>query len=293
MKVGVLAPETSWHFQDLNRAAKERGDIKLVSVSFDSLAARINGRVKNFFDQRQSIDSLDALIVRTMPHGSLQQVVFRMDLLHRLSATGIRVVNSPRSVEISIDKFLSLSLMNDEGIDVPPFAVCQTVEQGLNFFDQLGKDVVLKPIFGSMGKHVHHCSDPRKLSIEMEKFVRRGEVIYLQQYIDHDGSDIRIFVSGRQVVAMKRFAPAGQWLTNIAQGGVAKAYCPTSKEVEVAVAAANVNQCDIAGVDLIYAKGRSEPFVLEVNAAPGWEALQRVTSADIAAEILQTVWGAD
>ena len=37
-----------------------------------------------------------------MPPGSLEQVVFRMDALHRLQALGIRVLNPPRAVETAV-----------------------------------------------------------------------------------------------------------------------------------------------------------------------------------------------
>ena len=47
----------------------------------------------------------DAVLVRTMPPGSLEQVVFRMDLLARLEAAGIPVVNPPRAIEAAVDKY--------------------------------------------------------------------------------------------------------------------------------------------------------------------------------------------
>lgn len=289
MKVGVLAPESSWHFRDLQRAAVDRDDVKLISVDFSSLATLVGVQSQSFFDREDAIDSLDALVVRTMPHGSLQQVVFRMDLLHRINAQGVRVVNSPRSVEIAIDKYLSLSLMSESGIHVPPFAVCQTVEQGLDFFEILGQDVILKPIFGSMGKHVQRFRERGPLRTSFESFVDRGEVIYLQKFIEHGGTDIRILVCENQCVAMRRCASDGHWLTNIARGGTAKPHEPTNSEIDIAIAAARVNRCEVAGVDLVYSKGSDEPLVLEVNAAPGWEAIQRISNTDVASRVLNVV----
>ena len=44
----------------------------------------------------EEILDVDAVIVRTMPPGSLEQVVVRMDWLARLEASGVRVINPIR-----------------------------------------------------------------------------------------------------------------------------------------------------------------------------------------------------
>ena len=61
----------------------------------------------------------DGVLVRMMPPGSLEQVVFRMDALHRIAAAGIPVLNPPRAVEAAVDKYLTLSLLERAGIPVP------------------------------------------------------------------------------------------------------------------------------------------------------------------------------
>ena len=291
VNIGVLASDSSWHFQDLKRACGAfRGEIELHSIDFASLAASVeNEHDEQFFDQAGSVNSLDALVVRTMPRGSLQQIVFRMDALHRLSDSGVRIVNSPRSVEIAIDKYLSLSLMAKAGLPVPKFVVCQTVQQGMRAFEMLGGDVVLKPIFGSMGKNVHRLQEATDAEALMREFVDQGEVLYLQEFIDHGGSDIRILVVGSKVFSMRRSSKDGGWLTNVARGGDAAPHTATLCEVQLARAAAAVNCCEIAGVDLVYPSGSNAPLVLEVNASPGWEAIQTVTNSDIAAEVLRLV----
>ena len=291
MRVGVLAPETSWHFQDLKRASHSfGGELELQSVDFASLSASVeNGHQEQFADQSGSLNSLNALIVRTMPKGSLQQIVFRMDTLHRLADSGVRVINSPRSVEIAIDKYLSLSLMAKAGLPVPPFAVCQTVAQGITSFERLGGDAILKPIFGSMGKKVARFNCKDELVQQMQRFIDEGEVLYLQKFIDHGGTDLRVLVVGDEVFSMRRTNPNSGWLTNVAQGGVAGPLKLTNDEIQLAREAAEVNCCKIAGVDLTYPVGASEPFVLEVNASPGWEAIQKVCDKDIACSVLELV----
>ena len=291
MRVGVLAPETSWHFRDLKRASNSFGDeLELLSVDFSTLAASVeNEHQEQFYDQSGFLNSLNSLIVRTMPKGSLQQIVFRMDTLHRLARTGVRVINSPRSVEIAIDKYLSLSLMAEHQIPVPPFSVCQTVEQGMRAFEELGRDVVLKPIFGSMGMRIHRLQEEATARNVMADFVDDGEVLYLQKFVDHGGSDIRVLVVGDEIFSMRRMSSDGGWLTNIARGGSADQHEATSREIELARAAAKINCCEIAGVDIVYAEDSDAPMVLEVNASPGWEAIQNVSKRDVAASVLELV----
>lgn len=285
MKLGILAPESSWHFRDLARAAREsKLDTEIHSIDFRGLTASIDGSQVSFFDGDAELE-FDVLLVRCMPAGSLQQIIFRMDCLHRFSSSGVRVINSPRSMEIAIDKYLSLALMADAGISVPRFAVCQNVERAMVWFEKLGGDVVLKPIFGSMGNGLRRLTSVEQARHELEEFVSCGEVLYLQKFINHGGYDVRVFVIGDRVFGMRR--ESDDWRTNVAVGGRASAHEVTSAERRIAIESARANQCEIAGIDLVYEQGRDEPYVLEVNASPGWEAISTVVDADIGRLILE------
>lgn len=232
------------------------------------------------------LDKFDAVIVRTMPPGSLEQVVFRMDLLHRAEQRGIRVLNAPRALEICIDKYLATAKLEAAGLPVPPTIVCQTAEQALAAFDTLGRDVIVKPLFGSEGRGMLRVSDPELAWRTFRTLERTGCVIYVQQYISHPGWDLRIFVLGDEVkAAMRRHARQG-WRTNVAQGGFGEKVEISESERNLALRAAQACGAEIAGVDIIYDK-QNRPYLLEVNAVPGWRALAPVTGIDIAAEIVR------
>ena len=62
---------------------------------------------------------VDGVLVRMMPPGSLEQVVFRMDALHRVAAAGVPVLNPPRAVEAAVDKYLTLALLDAGGPSGP------------------------------------------------------------------------------------------------------------------------------------------------------------------------------
>jgi ribosomal protein S6--L-glutamate ligase len=154
-------------------------------------------------------------------------------------------------------------------------------------FDSLGGDVVVKPLFGSEGRGLMRISDRELAWRAFNSLERLDSVLYLQESIKHPGYDLRIFVlRGCVLGAMRRFAPAGEWRTNVALGGRAEA-CPVEPALErMALDSAQAIGADMAGVDVIIDQKRDRPIVLEVNAVPGWKALSRVTGIDVAAEIL-------
>jgi ribosomal protein S6--L-glutamate ligase len=116
---------------------------------------------------------------------------------------------------------------------------------------------------------------------------RLQSVLYLQQFVPHPGWDLRAFVlGGRVIAAMRRSGKAGDWRTNVAQGGSAAAVRLTAAEEELAVRSAAVVGAPVAGVDLV--PGRDGGwYVLEVNAVPGWRALAPVAGIDVAAAVVR------
>ena len=99
------------------------------------------------------------MIVRTMPPGSLEQVVFRMDCLGRYEAAGGVVINPARAIEAAVDKFLTSAKLQAAGLITPRTIVCQTADDALAAFEQLGGNVVLKPVFGSEGRGITRLND--------------------------------------------------------------------------------------------------------------------------------------
>jgi ribosomal protein S6--L-glutamate ligase len=277
MRIALLAGGSGWHVQDLQRAATALGHEAAI-VDF----RKLHGGVAI---ERAPLSSFDAVIVRTMPPGSLEQVVFRMDLLHRLMACGVRVVNSPAALEASIDKYLASVRLEAAGLPVPPTVVCQDADTALEAFQTLGGDVVVKPLFGSEGRGMVRVSDPELAWRTFRTIERSQSVLYLQKYIDHPGWDLRVFVlAGRVLTAMRRHANGG-WRTNVAQGGRGETVRVTAAEEQLALAAATAVGAEVAGVDLLPAPGGY--FVLEVNAVPGWRALANVTGVDIAGAMIR------
>jgi ribosomal protein S6--L-glutamate ligase len=287
MRIAVLSSGQGWHVGDLARAATTLGH-EVVPIDFR--------RVLDTLPPGQgTLDPFAAVIVRTMPPGSLEQVVFRMDVLGRIAARGGVVVNPPRALELCVDKYLASATLAGAGLPVPPTVVCQSADDALAAFTQLGRDVVVKPLFGSEGRGLVRVSDPELAWRTFRTIERTAGVLYLQRFLHHPGWDLRVFVlEGRILAAMRRYArnaggrggsPHEEWRTNVAQGGRAEPVCPGAAEADLALRAAAVAGTLAAGVDLIQEAGAW--YVLEVNAVPGWRALAPTCGVDVAQALIE------
>jgi ribosomal protein S6--L-glutamate ligase len=282
----ALVSGFGWHVSDLERAAHCL-DVDFKAVPFPAVEAWVDDRRQRIVAEGIELSRADGVLIRMMPPGSLEQVVFRMDALNRLAAAGVPIWNPPRAVEAAVDKYLSLALLGSVGLRVPATWIGQSASGALAAFRALGGDVVVKPLFGSEGRGLVRVSDPELAWRTFHTLERLDAVIYVQRMIRHPGHDLRAFVlQGRVLGAMRRFAAAGQWRTNVALGGRPEPCQLDSEASELAVAAARTIGAELAGVDLVMDLDRDQYRILEVNAVPGWRALARVTGIDVAAAVL-------
>ena len=227
----------------------------------------------------------DAVIVRTMPPGSLEQVVFRMDALARLEAAGITVLNPPKAIECAVDKYLTTARLSAAGLPVPETIVCEDAESALAAFDELGRDVVVKPLFGSEGRGILRVSDPDLALRTFRTLERIQAVIYLQRFIEHEGFDVRVLVLDGRVIGAIRRRNLADFRTNISRRASAEPHEPTGEEAEWSLRAADATGAAFAGVDLLYDRlGRR--YIIEVNAVPGWRGFQKATGIDVAGLVI-------
>src|SRR3712207_3196572 len=103
MHFGVLAAADSWYFADLQRAAG--GRCQLTSLSYRSLQSSVTGGQLSVSSYKVDLAQLNGLLVRSMPPGSLEQVVFRMDALAQLEVAGVTVINPAKAIEAAVDKY--------------------------------------------------------------------------------------------------------------------------------------------------------------------------------------------
>ncbi len=280
--LAILGSAKSWHVAELLKASSSN-NIRAAVIDWETIGSLAISHGEKFWPN--SLHTADAILVRTMPAGTLEQVISRMDILARLAIRGSVVLNNPKSLESAIDKYVTTTRLIDAGIPVPPSAIVQSSADLEKCNVQFGGDVVLKPIFGSNGQGLFRLECDNK---PLPPFFSETGVAVAQQYIANDGWDARILVVGTEAFAMRRIAADGEWRTNIARGGKAELFTPPSEWIQLAHAATQAVGAHIAGVDILPGRDGSI-WVLEVNAVPGWKALQTVTSKNISAAILSTI----
>lgn len=79
---------------------------------------------------------------------------------------------------------------------------------------------------------------------------------------------------------MKHIPKEGDFRANISQQGTGILHSPSDREIELAISAAKATGCSFAGVDLMN-DDKQQPYVIEVNAVPGWRGLERACCVDV------------
>ena len=292
MRVVILNAGTGWHTDELSRALVQRGHTSQV-LPYEGLVARLGtarGVDPSLDAAGTHILDCDAVLARIIPAGSLEQMIYRVDALHWIEKRGVPVMNSARAIERTVDKFYTTALLQEAGLPTPETVVCENTTEAMAAVVSMG-DVIVKPIFGSMGHGMVRVSDPDVAFRVVRTLEQLKVVFYVQRVVDHGGRDIRVFVVGGRVLgAIERRAPEGQWRTNVLLGGAAHPIELPPSWAQMALQAAAVVGADYAGVDLLPSRDGSV-FVLEVNGIPGWQGLKQATGIDVAGAVVDHLSG--
>jgi RimK family alpha-L-glutamate ligase len=279
----IFGTPGTWHSLKLARALK-KSHYQTSFVNLNSVCAGMGSGLEVTFEG-QPLSRFDLAFVREVPGGSLEQVIFRMDTLHQLENSGLRVINSPYAIEKMVDKYYTLSLLQRQGLPVPETRVLEGAAEALQAYHELGGDVVIKPLFGSRGVGMVRVTDAETAGRVLRALQLGGYVYYLQKFIPHANRDIRVLVAGGEcITSMERVAQ--DWKTNVAAGAHPEPYEPEDDVRLASLQAAQAVGADYCGVDLLRSE-QGELFLLEVNSMPAWEGLQEVTRFDIAGRIVE------
>jgi len=241
--------------------------------------------VVDIFEFSNRFESLNPKksLVRGIGATATQKIFFRLDILTAIEGLGIKLINSRESLEIASDKFLSSIFLRNQGIPTPKTIVCENSNDALQAFEDLGGDVVLKPLYGSKGIGVTRLNDKAFAENVVYALDELNTIFYLQEFVEHFHRDIRILVLGEEAVA-GMYRVGDNWKTNISAGGKEKPLELTQELKNLAIEAAKAVKTEIAGVDIIESKEGYQ--VIEVNSIPGFTALQRVSNIDLAEKII-------
>ncbi len=282
MNVGLLTrSENAWCSSRLREAFVRLGATSRC-FTFGDLVSRVGINPAILLDGKDIEEEIEALLVRPIGRGSLDEIIFRLNLLHTLSRRGLPVVNNPSSIEKAADKYHTLILLAEKGIQVPRTIVTESVSEAIKAFHNFGGDIVVKPVFGSRGIGTARISNEDVAERTFRTLHFNRHVLYVQEFVQHGSRDIRILLVGGKI-AGAMFRVSTCWKTNVSRGAKPTPLKCAQEMEELAIRSADIIGCEIAGVDLM--EGPSGLIVNEINSQPGWKGLQSTTKVDIAKEI--------
>lgn len=289
-RIAIFTDDPGWHGKQLRLAFAARGYtseyVSLTECELSVDPSKLPVLVPGF-------DSTlpDAVFVRGVPGGSLQEVVFYLDILHALKMIGVPVYNDGYAIEKSVDKGMTSFILQNAGLNTPSTWVLKDRAKALEIVEnelKQGCCVITKPLFGSQGEGVRRIEKMTDLFWLTSSF----GVYYLQRFVDCDGqgySDIRVFViAGKAVAAMRRRGKS--WLNNVARGASCERIELDSDLAMLAIKATQALAMNYAGVDVI--KDTSGRYcIIEVNSIPAWKGLESVCDLNVAGLLAEDLLG--
>ncbi|HEX6290611.1 MAG TPA: lysine biosynthesis protein LysX [Herpetosiphonaceae bacterium] len=206
-------------------------------------------------------------------------------------ARGVMVCNSSQVIATCGDKLLTSLALVQAGLPTPRTAVALTPEAALEALDRFGYPAVLKPVSGSWGRLLAKVNDRDAAEAVLEHKQVLGSpmhsVIYMQEYIDKPGRDLRTIVLGKRVLcAMYRHAE--HWITNTARGATTTACEITDELAELSLRVAHAVGGGALAIDFLE-RADGTLLVNEVNHTMEFHGMMAATKVDVADALVQYV----
>ena len=279
MQIGVLSKNQEfWATTEIMKALKEK-KVSPVYVKTPEVHLILGAKVDAVYEKK-SLSELDVLIPRI--GRSLTQL--GVMLLRHLELMNIPSTLSREGLVTARNKYLALQALYAAGVRIPESILIASRSKSEEPTDYLSPPLVMKLLSGTQGIGVMRVRDAKEAGPIIDTLSELDQMICLQKFLPNPGEDIRIFLTGEKIVAaMKRIAAPNEWRSNIHIGGHGIPHKPSEKEIEAAIKAAKAVGVEIAGVDLILVE--NQPYVIEVNASPGFRGLLEATGVNAARAI--------
>lgn len=283
-RIAIFTDDPGWHGKQLSLAFLARG-YEATYVSLTECRIQLQNQLLPLYIPNFEQALPDAVFVRGVPGGSLEEVVLYLDILHALKIMGIPVYNDGQAVERSVDKGMTSFLLQQANLPTPETWVLRDRDVALQIAEQQlnqGHQLISKPIFGSQGEGIRRIEK----KTDLLWLSHSHGIYYLQRFIECAGegySDWRVFVvHGKVIATMQRHGV--HWLNNVARGASCSQQQASEQMAEIAIKATAALQMNYAGVDII-CRQEGGYQVIEVNSIPAWKGLERVCGVKVA-EIL-------
>jgi len=283
VKIAILSRDgTLFSCKRLREAAEQRGHhVEILDPL--SCYMNISPAASSIHYKGRQLPHFDAVIPRI---GSAI-TFYGTAALRQFELLGSYPLNESVAITRARDKLRSLQLLARQGIDLPITGIAHSPDDTSDLIEMVdGAPLVVKLVEGTQGIGVVLAETRQAAESVIDAFRGLNAHILVQEYIQEaKGRDIRCLVVGDEVVAaIERQAKEGDFRSNLHRGGVARVVEITAREREIALLAAQTLGLDVAGVDILRAD--RGPLVMEVNASPGLEGIEKTTGIDIAGKMI-------
>jgi ribosomal protein S6--L-glutamate ligase len=286
MKIAILSRRKKiYSTQRLVEAAEKRGHQADV-VNTLRCNMNITSSHPAIFCGGSALDRYDAVI----PRIGASVTFYGAAVVRQFEMMGVFCVNDSVSITRARDKLRSLQLLSKKGIGLPITGFAHSLDETQDLIKMAGGvPLVVKFLEGTQGIGVVLVESLKAARSIIEAFLGLKVNIMVQEYIkEAGGSDIRCFVVGDQVVAaMKRQAKSEEFRANLHRGGVAMPIEITPEERNMAIRVTHIIGLNVAGVDIV--RSNRGPLIMEVNATPGLEGVEKVTGVNVADAIIRFI----
>jgi len=280
MQIGVISKNREfWATTEIMKALQDKG-VEPVYVKTPEIQLVLGATVDAVYEKK-SLRALNSVVPRV--GRSLTQL--GMMLLKQFELMRIPSTLSIEGLTTARNKYLTLQALHAAGVDIPE-SVLIASRIKTEPTEYLSPPLVMKLLSGTQGVGVMRVRDVKEAGPIIDTLSELDQMICLQKFLPNPGEDIRVFlVNGHVVAAMKRQAAPNEWRSNIHMGGRGIPHKPSTSEAEISTKAAKAVGVEIAGVDLITVD--EKPYVIEVNASPGFRGLLAATGVNAAASIAE------
>ena len=283
MKIAILSRDGSlYSCKRLAEAARKRGhSIEVIDPL--SCYMNINPGSSAIHYRGRQLEHFDAVIPRIGPSTTF----YGMAVLRQFEMCGSYPLNESLAIARARDKLRSLQLLARAGVPMPVTGFAHSPDDTNDLIKMVGgAPLVVKLLEGTQGIGVVLAETRQAAESVIDAFRGLNAHILVQEFIkEAQGCDIRCLVIGGEVVAaIERVAKEGDFRSNLHRGGCARRVVIDDHEREIAIRAATTLGLNVAGVDIL--RATRGPLVMEVNASPGLEGVEKTTGLDLASMMI-------
>ena len=270
----ILTEKEGWHFQQLKKYLEKKKH-KIISACLTDVSLSIEKNKSNIFIRNNPLIEIDNVVVRFVPGGTLEEIVFYLNILKILQSMNVKVINTASSIECTVDKLYTSHLLNKNGIPTPTTYILRGQDKAKEFINKncSFSEFVYKPLFGSQGDNIKLINN----SFNLDELNNSSNIYYFQEYLDNTiNHDYRVLIinNGKKLKYFYMTRYGNTFVNNISKGGSCIREDIDPSIINLAIESSKLLNIDFCGVDIMQYKNKY--YVIEINSIPAWKGLQNI-----------------